>query len=159
MRCIARRRGARILDVFGRFDNAARCRGCRRAPAGNCGTALREVRKVWRQLHRVGIPVARCTVARLMRGLGLDGARRSEKIRTASAGTPMSGPLTCSVATSPHPVRTSGGQSTPPVSPPGPAPSTSLARSALGVAGRARLSECRGRRPRSARTSRPWWRR
>lgn len=39
MRCIARRRGARILDVFGRFDNAARCRSCRRAPARNCGTA------------------------------------------------------------------------------------------------------------------------
>ncbi|WLQ53941.1 hypothetical protein P8A21_40500 (plasmid) [Streptomyces poriferorum] len=40
MRCIARRRGARILDAFGRFDNAARCRSCRRAPARNCGTAL-----------------------------------------------------------------------------------------------------------------------
>ncbi|WP_406223886.1 IS3 family transposase [Streptomyces canus] len=34
------------------------------------------VRKVWRQLHRDGIPVARCTVARLMRDPGLEGARR-----------------------------------------------------------------------------------
>ncbi|MEU2266760.1 IS3 family transposase [Streptomyces olindensis] len=34
------------------------------------------VRKVWRQLHREGIPVARCTVARLMRDLGLEGVRR-----------------------------------------------------------------------------------
>lgn len=34
------------------------------------------VRKVWRQLHREGIPVARCTVARLMHGLGLQGIRR-----------------------------------------------------------------------------------
>ncbi|MGW2748376.1 IS3 family transposase [Streptomyces sp. NPDC001450] len=41
------------------------------------------VRKVWRQLHREGIPVARCCgVARLMRDLGLEGARRGKKIRT-----------------------------------------------------------------------------
>ncbi|MFE5191916.1 IS3 family transposase [Streptomyces sp. NPDC056628] len=40
------------------------------------------VRKVWRQLHREGVPVARCTVARLMRNLGLEGARRGKKIRT-----------------------------------------------------------------------------
>ncbi len=40
------------------------------------------VRKVWRQLHREGIPVARCTVARLMRDLGLEGARRERKIHT-----------------------------------------------------------------------------
>ncbi|MBO3682759.1 IS3 family transposase [Streptomyces sp. NEAU-YJ-81] len=40
------------------------------------------VRKVWRQLHREDTPVARCTVARLMRDLGLVGARRGRKIRT-----------------------------------------------------------------------------
>ncbi|MFI2431124.1 IS3 family transposase [Streptomyces sp. NPDC018693] len=40
------------------------------------------VRKVWRQLHREGIPVARCTVARLMHELRLEGARRGRKIRT-----------------------------------------------------------------------------
>ncbi|MFV2178327.1 IS3 family transposase [Actinomadura sp. LOL_016] len=40
------------------------------------------VRKVWRQLHREGIVVARCTVARLMRDLGLEGARHGKKIRT-----------------------------------------------------------------------------
>ncbi|WP_327686502.1 IS3 family transposase [Streptomyces sp. NBC_00467] len=40
------------------------------------------VRKVWRQLHREGIPVARCTVARLMRDLGLQGPRGGKKIRT-----------------------------------------------------------------------------
>ncbi|MGX1549505.1 IS3 family transposase [Streptomyces adustus] len=39
------------------------------------------VRKVWRQLHREGILVARCTVARLMRDLGLKGVRRGEGIR------------------------------------------------------------------------------
>ncbi|MCX4564443.1 IS3 family transposase [Streptomyces phaeochromogenes] len=40
------------------------------------------VRKIWRQLHREGIPAARCTVARLMRELGLKGVRREKKIRT-----------------------------------------------------------------------------
>ncbi|WP_107080282.1 IS3 family transposase [Streptomyces sp. 769] len=40
------------------------------------------VRKVWRQLHREGMVAARCTVARLMRELGLEGARRGKKIRT-----------------------------------------------------------------------------
>lgn len=40
------------------------------------------VRKVWRQLHREDIPVARCTVARLMRDLGLQGVRRGRAIRT-----------------------------------------------------------------------------
>ncbi len=38
--------------------------------------------KVWRELHRQGIPVARCTVERLMRELGIAGVRRGKKIRT-----------------------------------------------------------------------------
>lgn len=40
------------------------------------------VRKVWRQLGREGITVARCTVARLMRAVGLQGAVRGKKVRT-----------------------------------------------------------------------------
>ena len=36
------------------------------------------VRKVWRQLGREGIAVARCTVARLMRAMGLQGAVRGK---------------------------------------------------------------------------------
>jgi putative transposase len=40
------------------------------------------VRKVWRQLGREGIVVARCTVARLMRAMGLQGAVRGRKVRT-----------------------------------------------------------------------------
>ena len=39
-------------------------------------------RKVWRQLHREGIQVARCTVERLMRELGLEGIRRGKRRRT-----------------------------------------------------------------------------
>jgi putative transposase len=40
------------------------------------------VRKVWRQLAREGIAVARCTVARLMRAMGLQGAVRGKPLRT-----------------------------------------------------------------------------
>lgn len=40
------------------------------------------VRKVWRQLGREGIAVARCTVARLMRVMGLQGIVRGKKVRT-----------------------------------------------------------------------------
>lgn len=39
-------------------------------------------RKLWRQLLREGIPVARCTVERLMRELGLTGAVRGKTRRT-----------------------------------------------------------------------------
>lgn len=39
-------------------------------------------RKVWLALNREGTPVARCTVERLMRELGLAGARRGRRIRT-----------------------------------------------------------------------------
>jgi putative transposase len=38
--------------------------------------------KVWHQLNREGIVVARCTVERLMRQLGLQGARRGKALRT-----------------------------------------------------------------------------
>ncbi|EEC9972289.1 IS3 family transposase, partial [Escherichia coli] len=40
------------------------------------------VRKVWRQLLREGIRVARCTVARLMAVMGLTGVLRGKKVRT-----------------------------------------------------------------------------
>ncbi len=44
------------------------------------------VRKLWRQLRREGIPVARCTVERLMRELGLYGAVRGKTRRTTIPG-------------------------------------------------------------------------
>lgn len=40
------------------------------------------VRKVWRQLQREGFDVARCTVARLMRAMGLAGVIRGKPVRT-----------------------------------------------------------------------------
>jgi len=38
--------------------------------------------KVWKQMNREGIRVARCTVERLMRSMGLQGARRGKGVRT-----------------------------------------------------------------------------
>jgi putative transposase len=40
------------------------------------------VRKIWRQLRREGFQVARCTVARLMRDMGLAGVIRGRPVRT-----------------------------------------------------------------------------
>ena len=40
------------------------------------------VRKIWRQLRREGVVVARCTVERLMRADGLEGVVRGRRVRT-----------------------------------------------------------------------------
>jgi putative transposase len=40
------------------------------------------VRKVWRQLQREGFEIARCTVARLMRMMGLQGIIRGKPVKT-----------------------------------------------------------------------------
>ena len=42
-------------------------------------------RKVWRQMRREGLEVARCTVERLMRQLGLHGVVRGARCRTTVA--------------------------------------------------------------------------
>ena len=49
-------------------------------------------RKVWRQLGREGIAVARCTVERLMRELGLRGAVRGKTRRTTTPDTTAARP-------------------------------------------------------------------
>lgn len=49
--------------------------------------------KVWRQLNREGVAVARCTVERLMRQLGLYGARRGKAQRTTIADPKAPCPL------------------------------------------------------------------
>jgi putative transposase len=72
-----------------------------RNPALNCQRAQRDAKlvphiervwqanlqvygadKVWRQLHREGVVVARCTVERLMRRHGLRGVMRGKVVRT-----------------------------------------------------------------------------
>ncbi|WP_371681157.1 IS3 family transposase, partial [Microvirga sp. KLBC 81] len=60
--------------------DAALSQEIRRVFAENFG--VYGVRKVWRQLQREGIAVARCTVARLMRQMGLKGVVRGKSIRT-----------------------------------------------------------------------------
>jgi putative transposase len=57
----------------------------RRVHAENFG--VYGVRKVWRQLGREGTPVARCTVARLMRQMVLKGVVRGKETRTTMPDT------------------------------------------------------------------------
>ena len=49
--------------------------------------------KVWKQLNREGEVVARCTVERLMRKLGLQGVRRGKIVRTTVSNTKAPCPL------------------------------------------------------------------
>ena len=51
------------------------------------------VRKVWRQLEREGFDVARCTVARLMRSMGLQGVIRGKPIKTTRSDKAAPCPL------------------------------------------------------------------
>ncbi|MGR9932147.1 IS3 family transposase, partial [Escherichia coli] len=49
--------------------------------------------KVWRQLNREGVSIARCTVERLMRQQGLQGARRGKQLRTTRSDRKAACPL------------------------------------------------------------------
>ena len=51
------------------------------------------VRKTWKQLNREAIPVARCTVGRLMRRLGLSGAVRGRRFKTTTPDLAAARPL------------------------------------------------------------------
>ena len=75
----ARRADPSIAPLRVRRD-AFLCAEIRRVWAENFG--VYGVRKVWRQLGREGIAVARCTVARLMRQMGLQGVVRGKPVRT-----------------------------------------------------------------------------
>lgn len=46
------------------------------------GRGISGARKVWRFLSREGVRVARCTVERLMKELGLQGVRRGKTFKT-----------------------------------------------------------------------------
>jgi transposase InsO family protein len=50
-------------------------------------------RKIWRQLKRDGIAVARCTVERLMKQLGIQGAVRGKKCQTTISDDSVDKPL------------------------------------------------------------------
>lgn len=49
--------------------------------------------KVWRQMNREGVTVARCTVERLMRRMGLQGVKRGKVVRTTRADPKAPCPL------------------------------------------------------------------
>ena len=66
-------------------------------------------RKVWRQLGREDIAVARCTVERLMRSLGLQGVVRGRKCRTTIANERAPDRSTWSSVDSKQAARTSCG--------------------------------------------------
>ena len=51
------------------------------------------VRKVWHQMRREGFDVARCTVARLMHDMGLEGVIRGKKARTTIPNKALPCPL------------------------------------------------------------------
>ena len=105
------------------------------------------VRKVWRQLGREGIVVARCTVERLMRQIGLRGAVRGKETRTtiADKAAPCPADKVNRQFRAPHP--NACGSRISPMSPPGRAsctwPSLSTSSPAASSAG-----GCRGRRMR-----------
>ena len=75
----ARRRNAALLPVRAQRDAVLV------PPVERVWTSNLQVyghRKVWRQMRREGVAVARCTVQRLMRLKGLQGARRGKRVRT-----------------------------------------------------------------------------
>jgi transposase InsO family protein len=76
---VARRRDPSKRSARSRRDEAL-CREIERIWDDNF--SVYGVRKVWRQLLREGIEVARCTVARLMRRLGLRGVVRGKAVKT-----------------------------------------------------------------------------
>ena len=49
--------------------------------------------KVWKQMNREGVVIARCTVERLMKRLGLQGVRRGKVVRTTISDTKLPCPL------------------------------------------------------------------
>ena len=51
------------------------------------------VRKVWRQMHREGFEIARCTVARLMKDIGIEGVIRGKKPTTTFQDKALPCPL------------------------------------------------------------------
>jgi putative transposase len=75
----ARRRELGRMSARARRD-AALMPEIRRVFEDNFG--VYGVRKVWRQMLREGNDVARCTVARLMRKMGLQGVIRGKRVRT-----------------------------------------------------------------------------
>ena len=76
---VAKRADPERLSARAQRDTALKA-AIRRVFAENF--AAYGARKVWRQLRREGLEVARCTVERLMRTMGLQGVVRGKPVRT-----------------------------------------------------------------------------
>ncbi len=76
---VAKRRDPAKLSARARQDAALKIE-VRRVFDQNFG--VYGARKVWRQLKREGFDVARCTVSRLMRDMGLQGVIRGKPVKT-----------------------------------------------------------------------------
>ena len=76
---MAKRADPERLSARAQWDTALKA-AIRRVFAENF--AAYGARKVWRQLRREGLEVARCTVERLMRTMGLQGVVRGKPVRT-----------------------------------------------------------------------------
>ena len=87
---VAARRDPAKLSPRTRRD-AALCEKIRRVSDANYG--VYDARKVWRQLNREGESVARCTVERLMRVMGLQGVVRGKPVKTTVSDTAVPCPL------------------------------------------------------------------
>jgi len=87
---VAKRRDPAKLSARARLDAALKIE-VRRVFEENF--RVYGVRKVWRQLKREGFDVARCTVSRLMRDMGLQGVIRGKPVRTTVSDTAAPCPL------------------------------------------------------------------
>jgi putative transposase len=87
--------------------------------------AVYGVRKVWRQMMREGFVIARCTVERLMREMGLAGVIRGKPVRTTISDKAAPCPRDHVIASSSRQRRTGFGCRTSPMSRPGQGSSTS----------------------------------
>ncbi len=100
----------KVLQIApsGYWRYAARCREPERQSSRACKDAvlIPEIsrvfkeskgvygtQKIWRQLNREGCTVARCSVERLMRKMGIEGVRRGGKVRTTVPDTKTPCPL------------------------------------------------------------------
>ncbi|MBL8477553.1 MAG: IS3 family transposase [Methyloversatilis sp.] len=78
-RYAARRRNASMLSARAKRDKALQPRV---EQVWNANLQVYGADKVWKQMNREGVEVARCTVERLMRRLGLRGVMRGKVVRT-----------------------------------------------------------------------------
>jgi putative transposase len=87
---VRQRRDPSLLSTRAREDMAMKSEVQR---VFNANFGIYGVRKVWRQMQREGFDIARCTVARLMREVGLAGVIRGKPVRTTVSNRSAPCPL------------------------------------------------------------------